>query len=231
MKSGFVLLALQWLVFTACIHAQDSTKVRFMVRGSETYYVRIDGRLMPVGNVFTVGRGQHTVEVYSPKYLVHKQEFNTGNVDSTNLVILLNPDPAYVSYVAARESYKREVFFKKTAPFTLALIGALVSPVAVYKHVQLHEQLVKNKFYAQYGIVNAATLNNIQSRVNLYTGLIGFSGMAFIGGVAFYLANQKAVKSLDKPVYKQLNPFTGERIEISMFPSPVGLAGSLTFRL
>lgn len=210
------LLFCMLLGFALGLSGQDSTKVRFHVKGSETYYIQIDGQLQPVHNIHMMSRGSHNIEIWSPKHKLFTKEFETGELDSTNFVALLKIDPSYTGYVAQREQYKRDIFLMRTAPVLIATVSAASLPVLHIMRQNSHEELVKNEFYNNYNAVPSSTVSNIRRRHGIINGTYFTAiGGTVIGTAAFFMLRKK-VKALEAPVFKQQNPFTLEYFEISM---------------
>lgn len=206
------------LVLSCCLasYAQDSTKVKFLVKGSEVYYVRVDGVLQPVKNIHSVSKGSHEIEIWSPKYQLYKDQLETGKLDSTNYVALLKIDPSYVAYIAQREEYKRDVFLMRTAPVLLASFSTATAPILYLLRRNKHEELIKNEFYVRYNAVSSDVLNNTRNQYNLYSGAFFTAVGGAVGGTALFLLLRKTAKELEAPVFRQQNPFTLEYFQLSM---------------
>lgn len=205
-----------WLLVTLTGMAQDSTKVRFFVRGSDVYYVELDGKLLPLGNVHTVSRGSHHVRIWSPKYEVFTGKLETGNLDSTNYVAIMKVSPLFTDYIAEREVYKRKVFYMRTAPVFVAGVSAAALPFLYYWRRAKHEELVREQFYARYNSAQRSSADEKNTQYVVRSGLFYTALGGAIAGTGIYLLLRNRVKALNEPVFRQQNPFTLEYFELSL---------------
>lgn len=214
MKSGLFVLAL--ITFSGVGLAQDSTKVRFFVKGSDIYHIELDGKLLPVGHIQTVSRGTHQVRIWSPKYELHQGKLETGNLDSTNHVVMLKVDPSYTKYIAERETYKKDIFLMKTAPIFVAGLSAASLPFLYYWRKNKHEEMVREQFYARYNNAQNSSAAEKERQYQVRSALFYTAAGGVVVGTGLYLLFRNKVKALEEPVFRQQNPFTLEYFEISM---------------
>jgi hypothetical protein len=197
---------------------QDKTKVRFYVKGSSDYFIRIDGELLPYSNLQMIAPGEHKLEVWSPMHLTHTGKIIVPQKDSINYYQKLERDPEYVSYLFASDEFKRKLLFGKTVPLMASGLGVIGAPVFYFLRKRDHEILVKERFQADYLNSNADAAQTAQTRYGISNGLF-FTSVGFaVGGALTYFLLRNKLNALEKPVYKQKNPFTLEDFELSYHP-------------
>jgi hypothetical protein len=205
--------------------AQDSTTVRFLVKGGEKYFIRLDGKLLPQTNIHTVSQEPHTLEVWSPKCDMYIGKMETGNLKETNHLVELKQSGSYTSFLADRENYKKQLFFKRTAPFFIGILSLSTLPITAHFRSLKHEELIRNEFYEKYKVIPSSTLQNTQLQYASLNALFFTSVIAAAASTAAFIGFRKQIKKLTPPVFRQQNPFTLEYIELTMnpmHPSPVG---------
>lgn len=209
---GIIFAFFMW----SSIFAQDSTTVRFLVKGGDRYYIRLNGELQPQTNILKVEQGKHALEVWSFKNDLYKGVLETGRIDSTNFLVVLKQSSEFNSYLAQRESYKKKLFLTKTGPALLAGVSAVALPFTYISRKNRHAELVKNEFYDQFGQIPQSTIDN--SRVQYAASNVMFmvASAGFVVGTSSFFLLRKRSKALAPPVFRQQNPFTLEYLEISM---------------
>jgi len=216
MKHFSVLLLLFGLLFNGV--AQDSTKVRFYVKGSSDFWIKLDGELLPVRNVQMITPGLHDIEIWSPMHKKYKGTIEVPVKDSISYYQELKKDPEYIQYLIQTDEYKRKVFIGKTAPLFLAFSGAVASPFLHSMRKRWHEESIKENFKSQYFSSNVTGAENVTRRYNTVNAAF-FTSLGLTGsGLIAYYFTRKWVEKLDKPVYRQQNPFTVEMFELGMNP-------------
>ena len=213
----FLLLLLSAHIAVSAV-AQDLTKVRFYVRGSSDFYLRLDGELLPKRNVQLIAPGKHTLEVWSPMFIVHEGEIDVPNKDSVNHYQELSKDPDYIGYLFEMDKYKRKIFLGRTAPLLLGLSGLAASSYLYFARKRWHETYVISQFEFDYYASDKAGLDNNRRRYNAVNASFFTSVGVAVGGAASYFLLRKWVNNLEKPTYKQQNPFTLEFFEVSYQP-------------
>lgn len=203
------------VLLTCCtlgLSAQDSTKVRFYVKGSGAVFIKLDGELLPVSNIQKITPGEHAIEVWSPTYKLHKSTLTVPEKDSVGHYLELKQDPAYTEYLFAQDAYKQKLFIRRTAPIMLAGAGVVAFPFLHFIRKNVHETRVQEDFKAQYFRVSSESAKARYNTVNaLYFGSIG----AAVLGTGVYFLLRDNVKKLQRPVYLQKNPFTLENFRLS----------------
>jgi len=207
----FFLFTFYFLI-SVLAKAQDSTKVRFLVKGGDVYYIRLDGYVLPMTNVHTMARGKHQVEIWSPKFDLFARELETGNLDSTNFAAILEPAASYTSFVAEREKYKTDLFWKRTVPVVAGLAGIVSLPFTYNYFLNSHSNLVLQEFLEIYGNSN---VDNAQKQYRTSSVLFGSSLVCAAIGTSAFLFFRAKVREMQHPVYRQQNPFTLEMIELT----------------
>lgn len=195
--------------------AQDSTKVRFFVKGGEKYFVRIDGELQPQTNIFNVSQGTHEVEIWSFKKRTYKGTLETGNLDSTNFFAELLPSPEYVAYVRNTDTYKRKLFFAKTAPFIITGVSVAALPFVTIQRFNKHEELVQNQFLFDRQQITSETMDNTKLQYNVVNTLFYVSAIGTVVGSASFFLLRPYANKLMPPTFKQQNPFTLEYMNLT----------------
>jgi hypothetical protein len=211
MKSLLYLI----LLFSLNAVAQDSTKVRFFVKGGEKYFVRIDGELQPQTNILSVAKGTHEVEIWSFKKRAYRGKLETGNLDSTNFFAELLPSPEYVSYLRENDNYKRKLFFAKTAPFIITGISAIALPFVTVRRFDKHEELVQNQFLFDRQQITSETMDNTKLQYNVVNTLFYVSAIGTVVGSASFFLLRPYANKLMPPTFKQQNPFTLEYMNLT----------------
>lgn len=198
------------------IYAQDSTTVRFLVKGGDKYFIRLDGELQPQTNILKIEQGTHELEVWSFKSDLYKGKLETGKLDSTNFLVALKQSSEFSAYLAQKEQFKRDLFWSRTAPVALAGLSAAVIPFAYFSRKNKHEDLVKNEFYDQFGQIPSATIDNSRLRYKTANVLFMVASAGFVVGTSSFFLLRKKSNALNPPVFRQQNPFTLEYIELTM---------------
>lgn len=206
------------MTMTAAAVAQDLTKVRFYIKGSTEYFVRLDGLQLPVSNVQEIAPGEHRIEIWSPRYELFTGNINVPQKDSISYYRELQFTEEYKAHMVAREAYKKEVFRKKTLPLSMAGLGLGSAPLLWILRKNAHEAYVKESFKSEYFNVNE---ENVAARKREFilssVGLFSAAGAA-IGGSLIYWIMREKIESLEKPIFKHQNPFTMEMFELSYNP-------------
>lgn len=219
MKSGLALFLLLAVLAPFVSPAQDSTKVRFFVKGSADFWITIDGELQPLSNVQRIAPGKHAIEIWSPMHLKHKGTIDVPKEDSISFYQELKRDPNYGAYLIEMDKYKRKVFLGRTAPIVVAIAGAVTSPILYFSRKSWHEKTVIEDFKYEYFSGNASGAENTKARYQAANALFFTSLGMIAGGIASYAVLHKWVAKLEKPLYRQENPFTIEAFEIGMNPT------------
>ncbi|GAB5539848.1 MAG: hypothetical protein Salg2KO_19510 [Salibacteraceae bacterium] len=217
MRTTILFLTL-FFCATVCAVAQDSTVVRFFVKGGEQYRITIDGELQPLTNKVIVSKGTHKVEIWSFKYEKHTGKIETGKLDSTNYFAELRVSPEFTAYLSEKDLYKRKLFTYKTAPFLISAASIIALPITFYGMKEKHEQLVQDRFYDQYDQVTQASLENTQAQYSLRTTLFVVSVVGAAAGTAGLIFLKPKAALLKEPIFKQQNPFTLEYMNLSYNP-------------
>jgi len=213
-----LLCLLTTLLFSAAGLAQDSTKVRFYVKGSSDFWIKLDGELLPLSNIQMISRGTHDIEIWSPMHLKYIGEITVLAADSMSFYQELKKDQEYIAYLFEMDKYKRKVFLGRTAPLFAAFAGAVAAPIFFFARKNWHEKTVIEDFKFEYFSSNASGADNIRARYQT-TNALFFTSLGMVaGGLTSYALLQRWVKNLKKPVYRQLNPFTVETFEIGFHP-------------
>ncbi|MCO4805650.1 hypothetical protein OAA53_00175 [Salibacteraceae bacterium] len=224
-----LLLSILVLCTALTSYAQDSTVVRFFVKGGEKYRVKIDDKLQPETNIFTVEKGEHKVEIWSFKNDVFLGTMQTGNLDSTNYFAELRKTGDYLGYLSQRDDYKRKLFFARTAPYLITGVSVIALPFLYSSRNNKHEELVQNQFYYERGQIQSQTLQNVQNQYTSRNILFYTASAGCVIGVASFFLLKPYAEKLTPPVFKQRNPFTLEEMELSMNPQIQRPEVGLTF--
>ena len=196
--------------------AQDSAKVRFYIKGSEEIFLRINDRIIMNQNTLSLPVGNNKIEIYSPKYQPFSDDLVIEKPDSMAYVRKLKLDHEFTAYLSAKETYKRAVFWNRTAPLSLAGIGLIIAPIMCFERGPRHEEFVKNKFLYDNCAVTKETYTNALNQYST-VNTVFFTGVALaIGGTAIHLLLRKKTRNMEKPKYRQQNPFTLDYFELSM---------------
>ena len=224
-------LLLSIFIFCAALttHAQDSSIVRFFVKGGEKYRVKIDDTLQPETNIFRVEKGDHKVEIWSFKHDVFLGTMQTGNLDSTNYFAELRKSSDYLGFLSQRDDYKRKLFLARTAPYLITSISVISLPFLYSARNNKHEELVQNQFYYERGQIQSHTLKNIQNHSTSRNILFYTASAGCVIGMASFFFLKPYAEKLTPPVFKQRNPFTLEEMELSMNPQIQRPEVGLTF--
>lgn len=205
-----------FLVLSLGTIAQDSAKVRFYIKGSEEIFLRINDRIIMNQNTAMLSVGTNTLEIYSPKYQPFSEDLIIESTDSIAYVRKLKLDHEFTAYLSAKETYKRKVFWSRTAPLALAGLGVIIMPIMLVERGPRHEEFVKNKFLYDNGAITKETYTNAANQYTTVNTLF-ITGAAFaLGGAAIHLLLRNRIKELEKPVYRQQNPFTLDYFQLSM---------------
>jgi hypothetical protein len=217
MKSIRFHLLLFFLVIAGAAQAQENTKVRFYVKGSAEYFIKLNGELLPSRNTQMIAPGEHEIEIWSPMHLTYNGKLVVPEKDSISYYQELEKDPKYIAYLFENDKYKRKLLFGRTMPVMAAGLGVIGSPIFYTLRKRDHETLVIERFKSSYfADQNGADI--AQSRYNVTNALFFTSvGLAVGGAITYYFLNRK-LRETTKPKYKQLNPFTLEQFEISYHP-------------
>lgn len=213
MKKGLFIFLL--LVSFYESFSQDSSTVRFYVRGSESFYIRLNGELLPTNNIYKLAQGEFDVEIWSPQYLIHTGKLDVTEKQEISYVAELKPDPKYWDYIVAKENYKQKVFAYRTLPILLVGLGGISAPIFLSNTKNKHEDYVKANFNTVNGALSTSTTNDLKRQYRSSQSLaIGALSCVGIGALA-YVAFTKKVKGLERPTYKQQNPFTLDYFNLS----------------
>jgi hypothetical protein len=198
--------------------AQDSTKVRFFVKGSSEFYIKVDGALMPLQHTQYLTPGEHQLEIWSPMHRTFSGSITVPPSDSISYYQELKKDPAYIDYLIATDRYKRQILLGRTAPLMASIAGGLLTPYFFFARKKWHQDLVKETFKADYFAGDAAGLENTERRYQAVNAMFYTSSGLIVGGLLTHYLLRNWVKNLDKPTYQQMNPFTLERFELGYHP-------------
>jgi hypothetical protein len=213
MKKGLFIFLLLGSCFASL--SQDSSLVRFYVRGSESFYIRLNGELLPNNNIHKLAKGEYDVEIWSPQYLTHTGKLDVSGKQDVSYVAELVPDPKHWEYLVAKENYKKKVFAYRTLPILLVGLGGLSAPIFLSNAKNKHEDYVKANFNPLTGELTAKTTEDLKRQYRTSQSLtIGALSFVGIGAVA-YVAFTKKIKGLERPKYQQQNPFTLEYFNLS----------------
>ena len=204
MKRTSLVFLLFCLLFSAASLAQDSTKVRFYVKGSADFWIKLDGELLPLSNVQMITPGTHDIEIWSPMYVKHTGKLTVPAEDSISYYQELKKDKAYIAYLFDMDSYRRKVFLGRTAPLVTALAGAVASPIFYFGRKSWHEKTVKEDFKFEYFSSNASGADNVRTRYQTANALFFTSLGMVAGGLASYGLLQRWVKNLEKPIFGEI---------------------------
>lgn len=195
--------------------AQDSVDVRFYVKGSDVFYVKLNGVLQPLKNSQRVKRGIYDVEIWSPKYLVHTGKLDATKETNISYVAELEGDPKFVDYLVEKEDYKKKVLGMRTLPALIGGLGLITTPILFARTKTSHEAYVISDFRTDFGASTAQTTEELQRQYNTNRNLLFSSlGLFAIGTSSFFLLRKK-VSELHTPLYRQKNPFTLDYFEMS----------------
>lgn len=197
------------------VYSQDSASVRFYVKGSETFYIQYNNNTLPLNNVHKMPVGESNLRIWSPKYLETQSKIVVPDTNPMKFYAELKPDPEYWAYLVKKERYDRKVFTGKTLPAMIGTLGTVAAPIFLVTTRNKHEEVVKSEFLAQFAL-SENTANERRSEYNLNRTLLTTSAALAVGGWLTYFILRKKVNNIEKPVYKQQNPFTLEYFEISM---------------
>ena len=195
--------------------AQDSAKVRFYIKGSADIFLQVNGKLLPYSNAHVLPVGTHDLQIWSPMYTLFDGKIEVPAKDSISFYQELKKDPAYISHQFAMDDYKRRVFIGKTAPLLVSITGAALTPLLHFSRKRWHEEKVIAEFQDEYYASDQAGVESITARYNTTNTLYFTSIGLAVGGLATHLILRKWVNNLEKPVYRQTNPFTLEAFEVS----------------
>lgn len=213
MKKGLIIFLLLAGYYASI--AQDSSIVRFYVRGSDMFYIRLNGELLPTNNIHKIAHGEYDVEIWSPQYLTHTGKLDVSEKQEISYVAELEPDPKYWDYLQAKESYKQKIFAYRTLPILLVGLGGISAPIFLSNSKNKHEDYVKANFNTLNGALSSSTTDDLKRQYVTSQGLtIGAISFVGIGALAYIAFNKKAI-GLQKPTYKQQNPFTLEYFNLS----------------
>lgn len=219
------------ILFPLVLFGQDSTKVRFYIKGSSEFHIKLDNQLMPLKNTQNITPGLHDIEIWSPMHKLFRGTIDVPAKDSIAFFKELKKDPAYIDYLFRDEDYKRKVFFGRTLPLFAAISGAAFTPLTHILRKRWHEELVISDFNQQY-IGNAQSGNENIARRYAVSNLAFYTSVGVaVGGLVSHFLLRDWVKELEKPKYQQENPFTMELFEIGYSPvnqSPT-IGATITF--
>lgn len=206
-----IFLPLLLITITSTLQAQDSTRVKFVVRGSDVYFIKIDGELQPTKNIHTISRGRHQIEIWSPKYEKFAGTLETGNLDSTHFLAVMKLDPAYLAHLQKIDDYSRHVFFKRNLPAVTFTVCAIATPVIHQWRLNAHEDFVKVRFLGYKEHESITRYHRINA---LYFTSIGLGVLS----ASVFTAFRRDIRNRNMPHFQQQNPFTLEYIDVSMNP-------------
>ena len=198
--------------------SQDSTKVRFYIKGSSEFHIKIDNELLPLKNTQKITPGMHDIEIWSPMHKVFRGTIDVPARDSIAYFKELKKDPAYVDYLFKEDEYKQKILVGRTLPLFGAFVGAAMTPFTHVLRKRWHEEMVISDFNQQYIGTGQSGNENIARRYGAINSAYFVGIGMFVGGIATHLALRNWVKELEKPVYQQENPFTLELFEIGYSP-------------
>ena len=214
-RSLFILFAL--FLLAQSFYAQETSTVRFYVKGSSDYFIRLDGEVLPHSNIQRITPGEHNIEIWSPMYLPYKGKLVVPENDSITYFQELEKDPNYVNYLFQKDEYKRKLLVSKTLPLMLAGTGVVAAPIFYFLRKRDHETLVIEDFKAKY-IADESGAESARTRYTTSNGLFITSSVFAVGGLATYFFLKKRSDELKPPIYRQKNPFTLEDFELSYNP-------------
>lgn len=210
--------------------AQDSTYVKFLVKAGSSYFVRINGQLQPQQLYHRMARGANQVEIWAPKFNTYTTVFETGKTDTTSLLAVLKTAPEWASFLSQKQAYQQKIFAMRTLPFTLAVAGLVTAPFFAYAMSQRHETLVISELKYRYAAITLGTLDEHQRQHSrMRNAAIASTATATLGTAAFLLF-RKQVSQLQKPVFRQQNPFTLDFIQITAQNEQLNISAGLSHR-
>lgn len=213
MKNTFFIL-LAFIGFGQAFMAQsDSTKIRFMVKGSDVYYVRFNGRVLPLSNIHTFPPGKHKIEIWSPKYKPYTTQLDIPAGDSINLIAELKLDDSFREYQYELNEYKKKQFWYGTAPVALFCISSISTAVLYGPLRNANEDRVKEIFQNDFS--GGVSSEEAQRAYQIRSTSMAVSVLTQAVSVVWFAALRKKMKSLEKPIYRQQNPFTLDYFEIT----------------
>ncbi|MEZ4722745.1 MAG: hypothetical protein R2813_12790 [Flavobacteriales bacterium] len=227
MKTRWATLLL--FLFAYAGNAQDSSNVRLLVKGvSDQYFISINGTLEKNKSVFRLPQGTHDIQVWSPRYELYTGKIETGTTETTTKLVELKPSTDYMAFIAARESYKKQLLLKRTAPFLVGTVSIVSLPFLYVMRLNKHEELVQSEFYTQFGQITQGTTDNTAAQYRSRNVLFFTAVATAATSTGLFLAFRKQVKNLKPPTFRQQNPFTLEYFDFSLSPQQVP-TGSLVF--
>lgn len=195
--------------------AQDSVNVRFYVKGSDVFYVKLNGELQPLKNTQRLKRGIYNVEIWSPKYLVHTGKLDASKETDVSYVAELEGDPKFLDYLIEKEEYKKKVLTMRTVPALIGGLGLITAPILFARTKTSHEEYVISDFRTDFGASTIKTTEDLRRQYTTNRNLLFSSlGLFTIGTGSFFLLRKK-VSELHTPLYRQKNPFTLDYFEMS----------------
>jgi len=189
--------------------AQDSSVVRFYVKGSGDFYMQCNGKSLPHSNFQKLPVGTNDIGIWSPKFkpLYDKIEVKSTR-DTLSVVKELTYDPGYISYVAEKDKYRKQLIVKQTIPTVVGLAGIVAAPLFWVNMRSTHEDKIKADF------LESIDREAITNRHRMATaGFVTSAALGAAGTTIFFLMRDR-MKDLEKPKYKQENPFTLETFEL-----------------
>lgn len=211
MKNGLLLFIA--LGIQAAIFAQDSTLVRWYIKGGETFFIRLNGELLPENNVHKIAQGNYKVEIYSPTFKLHTGDFSTDNKLQINYVAEMQFDDAYRDYLSAYEGYKKRILARQTLPALAGTLGIISAPIFYFKAKSSHEAYIKQRFLNNYLPLEQST-QELKSRYITNQSMFAITGALAATGISTFFLMRKKTSALKKPIYRQENPFTLEQFRI-----------------
>lgn len=111
------------------VKGKSPYNLKTMVFPGHNYRVKIDGKLQPAVNLFTVPKGKHYIEIWAPNY----ERFDTALYFSSKLIVLpiiLKKSRALLEYEEAMEKSK------KSMRISAACFGGVIiaSGIAYYNY-------------------------------------------------------------------------------------------------
>jgi hypothetical protein len=210
-----LVLSLFVLLVGAFCQAQDSVDVRFYVKGSDVFYVKLNGELQSVQNILRVKKGVYDVEIWSPKHLTYTGKLEANGDKIISYVAKLEGDPKFLDYLIEKEEYKKKVLGMRTIPALIGGLGLVTTPIFATRTKTSHEDYVINNFRTDFGAASTKTNEDLKRQYLTNRNLLFSSlGLFAIGTGSFFLLRKK-VKDLHTPLYRQKNPFTLEFFEMS----------------
>ena len=208
--------------------AQDSSVVRFYVKGSDVYYIRFEDRVLPLSNIQRFPSGDHEIEIWSPRYQLYQTSISVPSKDSISLVAELDMHDDYRVYLLQMDDYKRNQFWMGTAPVVLFCLSTIGTTILYSPLKRANENRVKEEFSNRFS--PGAQRTESQDSFNRLAAGMGVSVGAQVASAIWFFALRNKLKSLEKPVYRQQNPFTLDYFEITYNPELNAPQAGLTLR-